>query len=181
MILDAIGIVLLIIFFVRGYMKGFIVAAFAVISVMLGIILALRLSEKLATYLLDRHIVTTAWAMPVSYIAIFLGVVLLVRLLAKAIETSFNLVMIGWLNKLAGGILYSFMVAMAWSSLLWIAGKMQLIGAATISSSITYPHFIKLAPWVLQHIGALLPVAKDVFTDLDTFFNKVNSYVGTHR
>jgi len=162
-------------------MKGLIVAAFAVISIVLGIILSLKLSEKLATYLLDRHIVTTAWAMPVSYIAIFLGVVLLVRLLAKAIETSFDMVMIGWLNKLAGGLLYSFMIAMVWSSLLWIAEKMQLISAATITTSITYPYFAKLAPWVFEHIGGLLPFAKNIFADLEVFFKKVNDYVGTDR
>ncbi len=181
MILDAIGIILLILFFVRGYMKGFIVAAFAVISIVLGIILSLKLSEKLATYLLENKIITGAWVQPVSYIIIFIGVVLLVRLLAKAIETSFDMVMIGWLNKLAGGLLYSFMVAMVWSSLLWIAGKMQLIKAETISTSITYPYFAKLAPWVFQHISGLLPVAKNIFADLEVFFKKVNDYVGTDR
>lgn len=181
MILDVIGIILLIIFFVRGYMKGFIVAAFAVISIIVAIIVSLKLSEKLATLLLENKIITSGWAQPISYIAIFFGVVLLIRLLAKALETTLDLAMIGWINKLSGGLLYSFMIAMVWSSLLWIANKMQLISAATIAASISYPYFNKLAPWVLHHVGALIPVAKDVFNDLEVFFKKVNDYVGTDR
>ncbi|MBS1773291.1 MAG: CvpA family protein [Bacteroidetes bacterium] len=180
MILDVIGIILLIIFFVRGYMKGIIVAAFSMLSIVVGVIFSLKFSEKLSSYLLEKHIITSAWVQPLSYIIIFIGVVLLVRLAAKAIETSAHAVMLGWLNKLIGGMLYAFLIAMVWSSLLWIGAQMQLIKAETIAASKTYPFFSQLAPWVAHHIGSVIPVAKDVFHDLETFFTKVNEHVGTH-
>lgn len=180
MILDLIGIILVIIFFVRGYMKGIIVAAFSVLAIILGIILSLRLSEKLSAFLLEEKIITSGWVQPVSYIAIFIGVILLVRLLAKAIETSFEAVMMGWLNKLIGGMLYALLIAMIWSSLLWIGTKMLLIKPETIANSVTYPFFYKLAPWVVHHIGAIIPTAKTVFLDLETFFTKAYSHVGAH-
>ncbi len=180
MILDIIGILLLIIFFVRGYMKGLIVAVFSVLSIILGIILSLRLSERVSSFLLEKHIVSSAWVQPLSYIAIFICVVLLVRLIAKAIDTSANLVMLGWLNKLICGLLYAFLISVLWSTLLWIATRMQLVKPETIAASVTYPYFSKLAPWLAEHIGSVIPVAKDVFHDLEQFFNKVNGYVGTH-
>lgn len=180
MILDLIGIILLIIFFVRGYMKGIIVAAFSVIAIILGILVSLRLSEKLSSYLLEKQIITSAWVQPVSYIAIFIGVVLIIRLIAKALETSFDAVMLGWLNKLIGGILYAFIIAMLWSTLLWIGTKMQLIKPETIARSITYPYFSKLAPWLAHHISNILPAAKNLFSDLEQFFTKATSHVGTH-
>ena len=180
MILDIIGVILLIIFFVRGYMKGIIVAAFSVLAIILGIIFSLRLSEMLSAYLLEKQIVTSAWVQPLSYIAVFIGIVILVRLIAKAIETSFEAVMLGWLNKLTGGLLYAFLIAMVWSSVLWIGNKMQLIKPETITNSITYPFFSQLTPWVAQHISAIVPTAKDVFNDLETFFTKANQHVGPH-
>lgn len=180
MILDIIGVILIIIFFVRGYMKGIIVAAFSVLAIILGIILSLKLSEKLSSYLLDNHIITSGWVQPLSYLAIFIGIVIIVRLIAKAIETSLQAVMLGWLNRLTGGVLYAFLVAMIWSSFLWIGNKMQLIKPETISASLTYPYLSGLAPWVAAHIGAFLPMAKNVFQDLEVFFTKVNSYVGSH-
>lgn len=180
MILDIIGVVLIIIFFVRGYMKGIIVAAFSVLAIILGIILSLKLSEKLSSYLLENEIVTSGWVQPLSYIAIFIGIVILVRLLAKAIETSLEAATLGWLNRITGGVLYAFLVAMVWSSLLWIGNKMQLMKPETISASVTYPYLSELAPWVAAHISAVLPMAKDVFKDLEVFFTKVNSYVGSH-
>lgn len=180
MILDIIGVILIIIFFVRGYMKGIIVAAFSVLAIILGIILSLRLSEKLASFLLEEKIITSGWVQPLSYIVIFIGVVLIVRLIAKAIETSLEVAMLGWANRLIGGLLYAFLIAMVWSSLLWIGERTQAIKPETITTSITYPYFSKLAPWVVTHMGAILPTAKNLFADLEAFFTKANSYVGTH-
>jgi hypothetical protein len=77
-------------------------------------------------------------------------------------------------------MLYAFLIAMLWSSLLWIGTKMQLIKPETIANSVTYSFIYKLAPWVVHHIGTILPTAKTVFQDLEAFFTKVNSYVGSH-
>jgi membrane protein required for colicin V production len=154
-------------------MKGIIVAAFSVLAIILGVIFSLRLSEMLSGYLLEKQIITSAWVQPLSYIAVFIGIVILVRLIAKAIETSFEAVMLGWLNKLTGGLLYALLIAMVWSSLLWIGNKMQLIKPETIANSITYPFFSQLAPWIAHFIGSILPTAKTVFSDLEQFYQKI--------
>ncbi len=180
MILDIIGLILVIIFFVRGYMKGIIVAAFSFLAIILGIILSLRLSEKLSSFLFDKQIITSAWVQPASYLIIFIGIILLVRLLAKAVETMFEAVMLGWVNKLTGGLLYAFLIAMIWSSLIWVGTKLQLIAPQTITNSVTYPFFYKLAPWIVHHIGAIIPTAKNLFQDLETYFRNINDHVGSH-
>lgn len=180
MALDIIGISLILIFFIRGYMKGIIVAVFAMLAIVLGIICSLKLSSLLATYLLEKHIVTSGWAQLASYVVIFIGIVFLVRLLAKAIESSFEAVMLGWVNKGIGGLLYAAMATMVWSSFLWIANRMQLIEPDTIAASKTYPYLSQVAPWVFEHIGKLWPMVKDIFHDLGTFFDKVNGQIPDH-
>lgn len=174
----------MLLFFIRGYMKGIIVAVFAVLSILLGIICALKLSGVLASWLLELHLVNSGWGQLISYAILFIGVVLIVRLIARAIQSTLHLAMLGWLNGLIGGLLYAFLAAVVFSSVLWISNQMHLLSPETIAYSKTYVYIAPLAPWVFDHIGTLLPFAKNVFSDLQHFFDHVNQqlpdHVGTH-
>lgn len=180
MVIDIVAITLLIVFFIKGYRKGIIVAICSIIALVLGIICALRLSERLATYLLEKEWVTTGWAQLISYIILFTGVVLLVRLIAKALENAINVVMLGWVNKGIGGILYGLMAAIAISAMLWLVDKMDALPKETIAQSKTYPYLSPIAPWVADKVGLFLPFAKNLFNDLQDFFTHVNEQLPQH-
>lgn len=177
MVLDFIAITLIIIFFIRGYMKGIIVAAFSVLAIILGIICSLKLSERLATYLFEQGYVTSGWSQIISYIILFTAVLLIVRLIAKAIESAMQAFMLGWVNKGLGGLLYAFIATMAWSTLLWLGNEMQFIKPEQKASSKTYEYIAPLAPAVAEKTGFLWPMAKEVFSDLQLFFENVNELI----
>jgi len=184
MVLDFIGLTIIIIFFIRGYMKGIIVAVFSVLAVILGIICALKLSGTLADWLFQKGWVTSGWGQLISYAILFFLVLVIVRLIAKAIQSATRLVMLGWLNGVIGGLLYAFLAAVFWSSVLWLGNQMHLISPETKTYSRTYAYLEPLAPYVFEHISKLLPFAKDVFKDLQHFFDHVNTtlpeHVGAH-
>ena len=183
MILDVIGIILILLFFIRGYMKGIIVALFSVLAILLGILCALKLSQTLSSWLLEKGYVTSGWVQVISYVVLFIGVFLLVRLLAKLIQKALEGMMLGVINKLIGGLLYAFLGAVLWSSLLWICGRMHIISSETIAASKTYPWLSQLAPWFFEQAGKLLPFARDTFDKLEHFFDTVNqkaANVGAH-
>jgi len=184
MVLDAIGIIIIVLFFIRGYTRGIIVAAFSVLAILLGIVCALKLSQTFSAWLLAKGIITSGWAQLISYIVLFIGVVLIVRLIAKAIQKGVEGLMLGTINKVIGGLLYAFLGAVLWSSLMWIANQMHIISPETIAASKTYSWLSALAPWFFEHIGKLLPFAKNVFADLQHFFDGVNQklpdHVGAH-
>jgi membrane protein required for colicin V production len=180
MILDIIGIAFIVLFFIRGYMKGIIVAAFSLIGVILGIICALKFSHSLARYFFQKGIITSGSGQFVSYLIIFIGIVLLVRMAAKAIETFLKAILLGMVNKITGGVLYAFIAALTWSVVLWISNQMHLITPETIAESKTYTYFAQLAPWVMEHIAKLWPFAKNLFADLEKFFIEVNKKLPQH-
>jgi len=185
MALDFIGLTIILIFFIRGYMKGIIVAIFSVIALLLGVLCALKLSGLLGEWLLQKGWVSSGWVQIISFAILFIGVVLLVRLLAKAVQSVAKLAMLGWLNGLIGGLLYAFAAAVVWSCLLWIGNQMHLVDPDTKAYSRTYSYLEPLAPWVFQKFGQLLPFARDLFGDLKIFFDQVNQtlpeHVGTDR
>jgi len=180
MVLDFIGITIIIIFFIRGYMKGIIVAIFSVLAVVLGVICALKLSGALGAWLMEKGWVTSAWATIISYAILFVGVLVLVRLLAKALESVAQLTVLGWFNGLVGGLLYGFIAALIWSSLLWIANRVHLIDPETKTYSKTYRYLEPLAPWTFEHTGKLIPFAENVFSDLNDVLNHANQNLPEH-
>jgi membrane protein required for colicin V production len=183
MAIDIIGITLVIIFFIRGYMKGIIVAAFSLLAIVLGIICSLKLSQELAAWLSEKGIITSGWAQIISFVVLFIAILFGVRLVAKALETSARAMMLGWVNSGIGGLLYAFMAAVIWSSLLWLATQMSILSPEIIAESKTYKYVEPLAPWTFEKIGAIWPMVKDIFSDLQQYFSGANKpgHVDTAR
>ncbi len=184
MIIDAVGIIILILFFIRGYMRGIILAAFSVIAILLGALCALKLSQTFAAYLLAKGYITSGWAQVVSYALLFIAVVLVVRLIANLLQKAIEGLMLGVVNRLMGGLFFAFLGLVLWSSALWIAHKMNMIAPETIAASKTYTTVSGIAPWFCEQAGKLIPFVKNIFGDLTHFFDTVNrnaqDHVGAH-
>ncbi len=173
MALDITGLIIIALFFIRGYTRGLIVAAFSVIAILLGILCALKLSQSLATWMLAHGYTTTGWAPMLSYLILFVGVVLVVRIVAKMLQKAIETIKLGLLDKLAGGILYGILGAVLYSSILWIGARMNMFSPELVATSKTYPWLSQVAPHFFSFAGNLLPFAKDVFGKLQEFFDKV--------
>lgn len=174
MALDVTGLIIILLFFIRGYMKGLVMAIFSVVAILLGLLCALKLSHTFAAWMLEHGYLTSGWAQVISYIVLFVGVVILVRLIARVVEKVLEGMLLGTVNKLLGGLLYAFLGAVLWSSLLWVGGEAKIISAETIASSVTYPWLSRLAPWFCGVVGNLIPFLRDTFTGLETYFDTVN-------
>lgn len=174
MALDVTGLIIILLFFIRGYTRGLIVATFSVIAILLGLLCALKLSQSFAAWLLLKGYTTAGWAPMLSYAILFIGVVITVNLIAKLLQKAVEGLMLGMANKLAGAVLYAFLGAVVWSSILWIGGRMNMFSPELIASSKTYSWLSALAPWFFTFAGNLLPFAKDVFGNLQHFFDEVN-------
>ena len=180
MALDVAGLIVILLFFIRGYMKGIIVAAFSVLAILLGIVCALKLSQTLAAWMLEHGYATSGWAPLISYVVLFTVIVLVVRLIAKMIQKAVEGMMLGAVNKIAGGALYAFLGTVLWSSALWIGSRMHMIPQETIDASKTYTVLSAVAPWFFGVAGHLLPFAKDTFSNLQHFFDTVNQKIPGH-
>jgi membrane protein required for colicin V production len=183
MIIDAIFCICLLIFLIKGYNKGVVVALFSVLAIILGTMGALKLSGTIANLLFDHGEKGGRWVPFVSYLLAFILIVWLVRLGAKLIQRTMEAVALGWVNRLAGAVLYMFLVCFVFSAVLWLFNKMAVLNPETKSNSIVYPFVEPLAPKVFALMGTILPFAKHIFSDLSAFFDNVNQKlpnVGSH-
>ena len=175
MIIDLIVFVLLVLALFKGLSKGFVVAVFSFLAFVIGLAAALKLSTVVANYLGEHINVSQRWLPVLAFMVVFIIVILLVRLGAKAIGGALRMAMLGWLNKLAGVLLYALMYLFIFSIILFYAQKLNLIKPATISASVTYPVVQQIAPKMLNVLGSVLPFFKNMFAQLENFFDALSS------
>jgi membrane protein required for colicin V production len=58
---------------------------------------------------------------------------------------------------------------------------LKFINAESIQQSVTYAYIQPLGPWVVDGIGKLIPAFKDMFTELEAFFERIAADASTHK
>jgi membrane protein required for colicin V production len=109
-----------------------------------------------------------------DFLAVFVLVVVLVQIGAKLVEKTVDLALLGWLNRMAGAVLYVFLYAILLSILMFYAERVHIVDSDTLQASVTWPWIERLGPWAIDGLGWLVPFFKDMFSDLETFFEGVN-------
>ena len=170
MIIDIIFFILLVIAVIKGISRGFIVAVFSFIAVIIGVAAAMKLSFIVAEWLHKSFNIDGKWLPVLSFLIVFMGVVLLVRWIANLIQAAIGIAMLGWLNKLGGIILYLFIFLFVYSIFLFYLTKMGFIKDETIAASHTYVLVEPFGPKAVDVLGSVIPVFKNVFHQLSEFF-----------
>ncbi|RYY69070.1 MAG: CvpA family protein [Chitinophagaceae bacterium] len=173
MVIDIIFLILMLMAVFKGYSKGFIVALFSVVGFIVGLAAALKLSVFVAEKLSGTFNASGKWLPVLSFILVLIVVMLLVRLGAKIIQSSVELVMLGWLNRLAGIVLFALLYAILYSVFLFYAVQLHVFSPEAIAASNVYPYIQPLGPKVINAMGTLIPWFKDMFAELQRFFESV--------
>jgi membrane protein required for colicin V production len=172
MIIDILLLIVLVSAIVKGLKKGLVVAVFSLLSFIIGLAAALKLSATVARILGEKTNITAQWLPVVSFLVVFVGVVLLVRLFAKMIEQALEFSMMGWLNKLGAVVFYCLLHLFIFSIALFYADQLHFISEETRHASVSFSLLQPLAPTILEWLAYLLPFMKGVFSDLQDFFGK---------
>ncbi|MEP7254496.1 MAG: CvpA family protein [Ferruginibacter sp.] len=177
MLIDFTFAALIILAIIKGYQKGLIIALFSIIAFIIGLAAALKLSAVAAAYLKDSVNVSAKWLPFLAFIIVFFIVVILIRLGGKLIEKAFQVVLLGWLNRIGGIILYAALYTIIFSIFLFYAEKLQLIQPSVIQSSQTYNFIQPWGPVIMNNFGKAIPIFKDMFSGLEDFFNTISNKI----
>jgi len=172
MAIDLVFVFLVVLALFRGWRRGFIVAIFSLVSLFIGLAAAIKLSVVVAGWLDHSFNIAAKWLPLLSFLIVFLLVVLLVRMGAKVIESTVDWAMLGWLNKLGGIVFYLLIYIIVFSVLLFYAQKLNLIKPATLSNSTTYSFIQPWGPTAINGLGRFIPFFKGMFQQLEDFFGR---------
>lgn len=174
MIIDLIFIVLLVIAIIKGYQRGLIVAVFSFVAIFIGLAAALKLSAVVAANIGRSVKGWNQWLPLIAFAVVFIIVVLLVRLAAAFIERTVQFAMLGWVNRLGGMVFYIALYTIILSVLIFYAEQVKFISPAITQKSFTYSYVQPWGPKAINAFGSILPVFKNIFTQLQDFFGNLS-------
>jgi membrane protein required for colicin V production len=155
---------------IKGLRRGLIIAVFSFIAFIAGIAAAMKLSVVVAGYLKDSVHVSAKWLPFISFAVVFIGVVILVRWAAQLVEGTVEMAMLGWVNKIGGIVLYTILYMFTLSVVLFFMQQVKLISDETLAHSVNWWWLQPLGPWVIDGFGKMLPVFRNMFSELSNFF-----------
>jgi len=170
MMIDIVFGILMLMAVFKGMKRGLIVALFSMFALFIGLAAAIKLSALVAVHLKDAIQVAARWLPIIAFILVFLVVILLVRWVANLIQSAVDFAWLGGLNKIGGVILYVLIYASIYSIVLFYGSSSGILSRHTIESSVVYHIIEPWGPAVMDGLGKVIPIFKDMFLELEKFF-----------
>jgi membrane protein required for colicin V production len=169
MIIDAIFFILMLLACYKGLRKGFIIALFSVLAFIIGLAAALKLSAVVAARI-SEHGGTGKWWPVISFLLVFIAFAFLVNICGRMIQKTFETVKLGWVNRIAGVLLFAVLYCIVLSVFLFYATQLHIIKPDTVASSNIYPFLEPVGPKIIDGFGTVIPWFKNIFSGLEQFF-----------
>ena len=163
-ILDIILLICFVVAIFQGVRKGFIAQAISIISIVLGIWASARFTD-IVTGWISQFITASEQVLKlVSFTIILVIIFLLLAAIGKLLEGMFQLVMLGWLNKLLGAVFALIKVGLIIGIIILAFNSLNttfnFMDEAKFSDSILYMPLKQLANEVFPYLKEMLTLTK---------------------
>lgn len=173
MLFDALFLILAVLAFIRGWQKGILWAVFSFIAVVVGVVASLKLSHVLAKYFYMHDFLTGKYTLLLCFVLLFIVIMILFRSGIKLIESVLDKLMLGWVNKSLGGMLYAGFVVLLFSLFTWIAGKSGLLTPELKKDSFAFVYIEPAGPKFIALASEYLPLCKNLYQDVTDLLSQV--------
>lgn len=152
-LLDIIFIIPIIWFAFRGFSKGLIIGITTLVALILGIYLSIRFSGIVATFLMSNFDWDEKYIPIISFAITFVGVVIVIYLLGKILEKFIDMIALGFINKLLGGMFGIVKAVILLSVIIYIInsfdGQQKVFTGKLQQGSILYEPVESVIPQIL--------------------------------
>lgn len=171
--LDIILLVPLVFGAVLGYRKGLLIELIGIVAFVLAIIAGFKLMEVGMVYL-DQYIEGFNELLPfLSFIIIFLAIIILINMLGKLLKKMIDMTILGGFDSIAGAIVGIAKWAIGVSILLWLCNNFGFELPGQNEELVLYPYLAELGPNIIASLDAVLPFAQDMLDSIKELLSPV--------
>ena len=161
MIIDLLAAVIISYAFYRGYSKGLINTVVDTLSILIGLVVALKFSPILISYIQDMVNLNPGLEFVLGFLIVFFVVMLLLRFIGERFEDLLRAIKINFVNQIAGGALLGLVAAFLIGGLLMLLSNLKILTDAYTDQSTLYDHLISIS----RDGGWLLDGFKNLFSE----------------
>lgn len=158
--LDIITGTILIIAILQGYKNGLIRAIVSFLSLYIGLILAFQFAGWVASQLKEHTKIASHWLPFISFLLVLIAVLLILKWTSKLLQQTAEWLMLGWLNKLLGIVLYAFIYFTMLSAIVYFLQVLGVLEAKKMSGAFSYTYLQSWWPYCMHKMGTFLPSIK---------------------
>lgn len=159
-VIDVVILIIFIPFIIRGIKLGFVVQAAAVVALIAGVWLAFRFSSMLGGWLAPLINASPKALQTIAFVIILILAILVFHLIGKGLEKVVHLALLGWLDKLLGGIFAAVKVVLVLGILIMLFNTLNTkygwVDAATLGESFLYEPLKDAAYTIFPYFKELL-------------------------
>ena len=144
---------------IEGLAKGLIKQVFGILGVVLACYVAYRFTDVAADYIVQWFGWNGDGLRIVAFLATFIAVVVVVRLVGHILEKLIKIILLGWLNRLAGilfgWIKWNIILAVLMHVLHLIESYTPFLPDRALEASVFYPLILKFGEALLPYLPFL--------------------------
>jgi membrane protein required for colicin V production len=151
----------------KGLSKGLLASVLILLGYVLAMILAVQWGSQLSGYLTDLSGKPSIWMPAVSFLIIFLGVILFVRVLIALVNKGADAMMLGWLNKLGGVFFYVLLYTLILIVLFYWLSYIPSLKEDYLKDSFCFRMLHDKMPTLIQAGGKVWPALQTAFSEME--------------
>lgn len=162
--IDIVAGTILIIAILQGYRHGLIRALISFFSLFIGLVLAFQFAGFVATQLKEHTKIASNWLPFIAFLVVLVGVMIGLKMLSGILQQTAEWLLLGWLNKILGIVLYTFMYGTILSALVYFLEILGIIEKAKLTTSFSYSYLAKWWPYCMHELSNWIPSIKSTLT-----------------
>ena len=156
--LDILLVLPLVFGLVRGLMRGFISEIIAIVVVILGVLGARYGASTFSAWLLCQFAWPQGVCDVVAYTLLFLGIAIVLSVLARLLTKFMRAIHLGWANRLFGGLFGMVKYGLIVLVVVFVMDKTNDAfqwqdESPVVNTSVVYPHMLKATHALLSFAG----------------------------
>ncbi len=141
----------------KGFSKGFVIEVTTLIALLLGIYIAINFSFYTSGLIREYFTIEEKYMSILSFAITFVIVVIVIMLLGRLLEKFIDMIALGFLDKLAGGVFGVLKAALIISTILLVINTFdkneKLISPKLKANSLLYQPVASMLPTLLPMIN----------------------------
>jgi membrane protein required for colicin V production len=164
--IDILSGTILIIAILQGYRHGLIKAIISFFSLFIGLIVAFQFAGYISNLLKEHTKIGSQWLPFIAFLVVLIGVMILLKMITGILQQSAEWLMLGWLNKLFGMILYALIYGTILSAVLYFMILLGVVEKASIKDSFSFSYLESWWPYFMKKLSLWIPSIKSSLSSL---------------
>lgn len=164
--IDILSGTILIIAILQGYRHGLIKAIISFCSLFIGLIVAFQFAGYISNILKEHTKIGSQWLPFIAFLVVLIGVMILLKMITGILQQSAEWLLLGWLNKLLGMVLYALIYGTILSAILYFMILLGVVEKSSIKDSFSFSYVESWWPYFMKKLSLWIPSIKSSLSSL---------------